>query len=261
MARGGVKIDRRTPLVAGGTGVGLVVGWALWPKSYRPNLHVGPGEQLFNAFLKIGTDGRVIVALPQLELGQGSWTSLPQLLADELGADWRTVGVEPAPYGPLYVNRLLRGQPEAESEGESRPGAFAPKIVATAGSTSTRAFGRQMREAGAGARALLMQAAARRWGGDWRSLDTVAGFVTGPGGRLAFAELAEAAARERLPDDLPVRAGIENRLTGQPAPRLDLPSKIDGSARFAADVRLPGLAYASVRNGPSPDSRLVRIDQ
>src|SRR4029434_9424356 len=74
------------------------------------------GETIFNAFLKIARDGRVIVAVPQAELGQGVWTSLPQILADELGADWRTVAVEPAPISPLYANQLLAEQAANDSE-------------------------------------------------------------------------------------------------------------------------------------------------
>src|SRR4051795_4760688 len=109
-------ISRRTLLIGGGAGVGLLVAWRLWPRSYTPNLRAAPGESLFNAYLKIGSDGRVIVAVPQAELGQGVWTSLPQILADELGADWRTVAVEPAPLSPLYANRLFAEQGADESE-------------------------------------------------------------------------------------------------------------------------------------------------
>ena len=90
-------ISRRGLLIGGGAAAGLLVAWQVWPRSYAPNLRVGEGEHLFNAFLKIGIDGRVIVAVPQAEIGQGVYTSLPQILADELGADWATVGVEPAP--------------------------------------------------------------------------------------------------------------------------------------------------------------------
>ena len=106
----GRGIDRRTLLIGGGIGAGLLLAWQVWPRSYAPSLRAAPGESLFGAFLKIGNDGRVIVAVPQAELGQGSWTALPQILADELGADWRTVSVEPAPLSPLYANRLLAGE-------------------------------------------------------------------------------------------------------------------------------------------------------
>ncbi|HEY0412586.1 MAG TPA: molybdopterin cofactor-binding domain-containing protein [Allosphingosinicella sp.] len=272
MARGGERggIGRRNFLVGGGAGVGLLLAFALWPRRYPPNLPLGPGETLLGAFLKIGSDGRVIVAVPQAELGQGIWTSLPQILADELGADWRTVGVEPAPIGALYANTLL-----AEAAGdETLPGwlrgggrwaareyAVRHAAMATAGSTSIRAFEPRMREAGAAARALLMQAAARRWGGDWRALDTVAGFVTSGRAKLSFAELAEAAAKEDVPDELPVRGGLDNRLYGRSVPRLDLPSKVDGTAQYAGDVRLPGMVYASVRAGPCEASRLTRSDR
>lgn len=266
MARGGETrgISRRTLLIGGGAGAGLLVAWALWPRSYEHNLRAGEGEQPFNAFLKIGNDGRVLVAVPQSELGQGSWTGLAQILADELGADWRTVGVEPAPIGPLYANRLLaEGVDDGSFAGaarrwQARQFEGGEAAMLTAGSTSVRAFEKPLREAGAGARALLMKVAARRWEMDWETLDTAAGFVTDGARKLAFAELAEAAAGEELPEHLPIRAGIDNRLAGQKLPRLDLPSKVDGSAPFAGDIRLPDMVYASVRAGPTEDSRLAR---
>lgn len=238
-----MKLSRRNLLVGGGVGAGLVVAWALWPRTYAPNLVEGPGETLFNAYLKIGADGRVIVAVPQVEIGQGVYTSLPQILADELGADWRMVAVEPALLNPLYANPLLGDE------------------MMTGGSTSVRAFEAPLREAGAAARALLMKAAAARWDADWETLDTVGGFVVNGPQRLSFAALAEEAAEIDLPDELPVRAGPNNRLAGQPLPRIDVPAKVDGSARFAADVRLPDMVYASVRQGPGRNPRLVRVDR
>ncbi|MGA9582110.1 MAG: molybdopterin cofactor-binding domain-containing protein [Allosphingosinicella sp.] len=266
MARGGETrgLSRRTLLISGGAGAGLILAWALWPRSYEHNLRAGEGEQAFSAYLKIGNDGRVLIAVPQAELGQGSWTALAQILADELGADWRTVGVEPAPIGPIYANRLLvEGPDDGSFAGGARrwraqrfEGGEAGML--TAGSTSIRAFERPLREAGAGARALLMKAAAGRWGVEWETLDTAAGFVIDGTRRLGFAELAEEAAGEALPDYLPIRAGIDNRLAGQPLPRLDSPSKVDGSAPFAGDIRLPEMVYASVRAGPTEDSRLAR---
>jgi isoquinoline 1-oxidoreductase beta subunit len=260
---------RRTLLVGGGAGVGLALAWALWPRSYAPNLRVGDGESLFNAFLKIGRDGRVIVAVPQAELGQGVYTSLPQILADELGADWRTVSVEPAPVNPIYANQLLAEElgagalPSALRGIErwtSRQYAVRSALMLTGGSTSVRAFESRLREAGAGARALLSMTAAERWGTDWERLDTAGGFVTDGSRRIAFAELAEAAAGLDLPSRLPVRGDPENRLTGKPLSRLDVPAKVDGTALFAGDVRLPDLVYASVRSGPIGDSRLVGAD-
>ena len=105
--RMGKGLDRRTLLVGAGASAGLLLAWGAWPRTYRPNLNAAPGETVFNAFLKIDKAGRILVIVPQAETGQGVTTLLPQILADELGADWRTVGVQSAPISPLYANRLL----------------------------------------------------------------------------------------------------------------------------------------------------------
>ncbi|MDQ3139702.1 MAG: molybdopterin-dependent oxidoreductase, partial [Pseudomonadota bacterium] len=208
------------------------------------------------------------VAVPQAEIGQGVYTSLPQIVADELGADWRTVAVEAAPIGPLYANALYAAEAGmipswAHAAGDWAAQEYASRnaLMITGGSTSIRAFEPRLREAGAAARALLMKAAAKRWDVDWDGLDTAKGFVLGAGKRLSFAELAEEAAGEQVPDELLYRGGPENRLTGQPLPRIDLPAKVDGSAQFAGDVRLPDMVYASVRQGPHGDARLIEIDR
>ena len=103
------NIDRRQLLIGGGVGVGLLVAWGSGRAAMRRTCAPRRARPLFNAWLKIGTDGHVTVAVPQAELGQGVWTTLPQILADELGADWRTVAVEPAPLSPLYANRCSPG--------------------------------------------------------------------------------------------------------------------------------------------------------
>jgi isoquinoline 1-oxidoreductase beta subunit len=261
---------RRQLLIGGGAGLGLYVAWRFWPRSYAPNLRAAEGETLFNAFLKIGRDGHVAVAVPQTELGQGVYTSLPQILADELGADWRTVSVEPAPISPLYANILLAeeaaddsGWPEALRGGGrwvARDFATRNALMLTGGSTSVRAFEARLREAGAAARVMLCMAAAERWGANWEELETRDGFVWRENDRIRFAELAEAAPGYRPPGILPMRDDVEGRLAGQPLPRLDAPAKIDGSALFAADVRFPDMVYAAVRSGPW-GSRLAGIDK
>jgi isoquinoline 1-oxidoreductase beta subunit len=266
----GRTIDRRSLLIGGGVGVGLLIGWSLWPRRYRPNLRAGEGETIFNAYLKVGDDGRVIVAVPQAELGQGVYTSLPQILADELGADWRTVAVEPAPSSPLYANPLLARNltSEAPMEGAGGLARWAlrgddshPAFTLTGGSTSVRAFEPRLREAGAAARSLLAKAAAARWDAEWDVLEVHDGFVWNGRDRISFGELAADAARYDVPGDLPMREGNENRLTGQPLPRLDLPSKVDGSAQFAGDIRLPDMVFASIRQGPNGAGRLLRVDR
>lgn len=265
-ARSGKGPTRRQLLIGGGAGVGLVVAWAVWPRSYVVNLTANEGESVFGAWIKIGTDNRVIVAVPQAEMGQGVYTAMPQIVADELGADWRMVGVEPAPLNPLYANPLaartlfeaaLGGLPERMQ----RTHAARAALVLTGGSTSIRAFEADLRQAGAAARALLCKAAAVRWGVDWRSCGTAGGMVIHGSDRLKFGELAADAADERVPPDLQLRSGEDGRLYGQPLPRLDAPSKVDGTANFAADVRLPGMVYAAIRQGPTSGSALVRADE
>src|SRR3954469_2356270 len=166
--------SRRTLLIGGGAGLGLLVAWAVWPRTYLPNLNVEAGETLFGAWLKIGSDGHITVAVPQAELGQGVFTAFAQIIADELGADWKTVGVEPAPLNPLYANPL--GASElfevalgSLSQSLQRTHAARTALVLTAGSSSIRNFEGDLRQAGAAARVMLCKAAARRWGVDWQS--------------------------------------------------------------------------------------------
>ena len=265
-----IEISRRTLLIGGGVGAGLLVAFGLWPRSYRPNLRVAPGESLFNAFLKIANDGRIVVAVPQAEIGQGVWTSLPQILADELGADWRTVSVEPAPISPLYANLLLAEENAGGilpslfggiSRWTAREYATRNALMLTGGSTSIRAFEGPMRDAGAAARAMLCKAAAKRWGVDWEMLDAAQGFVVNGAERLPFADLVTDAAELEPPEYLPMRGGVENRLVGESLPRLDLPAKVDGTALFAGDIRMTDLVYASSRAAPIPGSRLVEVDR
>lgn len=261
-------LTRRGLLIGGGAGVGLILAWAVWPRRYLPNLSADKGETIFGAWLKIGDDGHVTVAVPQAEHGQGVYTALPQIVADELGADWRTVAVEPAPINPLYANPAgaddLFETAHDTVMGRWR-GAHAVRIglMLTAGSSSVRTFENDLRDAGAAARILLCKAAAARWNIDWQAGDTEAGFVIHGKDRLRFAELAAeaGASAASLPDPLPWRTGDAGRLSGQSLPRLDAPAKIDGSANFAGDVRLPDMVFASIRQGPIGDSRLVRVDR
>jgi isoquinoline 1-oxidoreductase beta subunit len=263
-------LSRRTLLVGGGAGVGLAFAWAVWPRRYAPNLVAGPGETVMDAFLKIGVDGRVTVIVPQAEMGQGVWTSLPQILADELGADWRQVGVEPAPINPVYANTLLLEEAASEQLPGflGGPGRWAVReyatrnaLMMTAGSSSIRGFEQRFREAGSAARALLCMAAGKRLGADWRACDTEKGFVVRGDDRFRFGELAAEAAAFSPPDPLPLRTPGEGKLSGQSVPRLDLPAKVDGTLRFAGDVRLPKMVFASIRHGPLGDTSLGAIDE
>ena len=245
---------RRSFLAAVAVGGGLAVGWAVWPRQYPPNLAAAPGETIFNPWLKIGRDGHVTVVVPQIELGQGSYTTIPQIMADELGADWRTVAVEPAPLNQVYANGAII----AEWQEGFFPG---PELQVTGEATTVRAFERAVRRAGAGARVLLCKAAAKRWDADWRACDTAEGFVIRGNDRLRFGELAEEAAGFELPESFLLRFGSANRLTGHGLARLDIPAKLDGSVNYAGDIRLPDMVFASIRQGPPGDSRLISVDK
>jgi isoquinoline 1-oxidoreductase beta subunit len=241
-------VDRRGLLVGGATATGLVIAYALWPRATSSPLRAArDGEQVLGPFLKVAADGRVTVAVPQAETGQGIWTGLAQIAADELGAAWDLVAVEPAPMSPLYANAVAAKVYGADTR-------------LTAGSSSVRAFEGPLRAAAATARALLCAAAAEQWRVSAAECDAVDGFVVHEGKRLGFGTLADRAARIGAPASAPLRPVGSGKLAGQPLGRVDLAAKSDGSWRFAGDVRLPNLAFASVRIAP-PGGRLTGFDR
>jgi isoquinoline 1-oxidoreductase beta subunit len=268
----GPRLTRRGLLVGAAATGGLAVAWSLWPRTYSGVLAASEGEHLFGAWLTIGEDGVVTVAVPQLEMGQGVTTILPQIVATELGADWRQIAVLPVPPNGAQANAVLAakwaelwsGMPSAARDPE---GFFAPRFAAvhafdaTADGTTLAAYEQPAREAGAAARALLAMAAADRWGVEYETLEVRGGLVMGADGKQArFGELAAAAAALTPPDPPPLRPDPPAEVpTGfeegeSPVllfPRLDLPSKVDGSHVFAADVRLPGMVHAAIRHGPA----------
>lgn len=233
------SIDRRTLIVGGGVGVGLIVAFTLWPRRLHSDLAPGTGEQAFGNYIKVARDGRVTVAVPQVETGQGIWTSLPQIVADELGSAWESVAVEPAPLTGAYANPL------AEQEG------WPDGTRITAASTSVRGFEQPLREAAAIARTMLVGAAADRWNVDPRECESADGFILHSGRTFTFGELAEEAAHRSPPNSPLPRQTQRSPLMGQPLPRLDGRAKCTGGLRFAADVRLPGMLFASARLAPT----------
>lgn len=250
------RTTRRKFLIGGAAATGLLIGYAVWPRNRPLNLVARDGEQIINGWLKIGIDGQVTVMVPQAEMGQGVYTSLPQIVADELGADWRTVGVEPAPLHPVYANTAM-----AVAASKAAPGLLQGVVrwaavevtrrldlQLTASSNSIAGFYDTLRLAGASARELLCKAAAREWGVDWEQCDTVDGFVVYQANRIRFAEIAVKAAAEDPSEEPVLRA--RPRLIGTSVPRLDIPAKTNGSARFGADVRVPGMVYAAIKGGP-----------
>ncbi len=274
-----MQLSRRTLLIGALAGGGLAVGYALRPRAYPLPLEPAPDETAFGAWIKIARDGMVSVAVPQLEMGQGITTLIPQIVAVELGADWRRVAVEPAPPSGHYPNLPLAARwaelwMPAGSGLADEPGDFLTRRFAqgerfnvTADGTSIAAYEAPLRAAAASTRAMLAQAAAERWDADWTDCEAQDGFIFLGKRRLSFGELAAAAARFDPPAEPLLRTdAAKERPTLFPAgakpdfPRLDLPAKANGSMVFASDVRLPGLVYAAIRHAPIGDSTLAGFE-
>lgn len=275
-----MQVTRRGLIAGAAAGGGLLVAWWLLPRTYPNPLRPASGEQVFGAWLKIAEDGVVTVAVPQLEMGQGVTTLLPQVVAQELGADWRQVAVEPAPVSGAYGNIPLARKwmplwdPLAAGLSEVSDGLLAERFArghrfnATAEGTALAAYELPCREAAAVARALLAQEAADRWGASWEECEVESGLVMLGERRATFGELAAGAAERSPPDPPPLRpeppaeAPLPAEAEVLPAfPRIDLPSKVDGSFRFAGDVRLPGMVFASIRHGPADGSALAGFNR
>ncbi len=270
-----MQVSRRGLLIGALAGGGLAVGYLLRDREFPLPLSPAPDEAAFGAWIRISSGGIVTVNVPQLEMGQGVTTLIPQVIAQELGADWRRIAVEPAPLSPHFANALLASRwadlwmPGFAGAASSPGSAIARRwaqdslFMVTAEGTSLAACEAPCRVAAASARALLCMAAADRWDVDWEDCEAVGGHVTHGARRLSFGELAAAAAGFDPPRSPPLRANPAQERSAQfpPGtpphhPRLDLPSKADGTYRFAGDVRLPGMVFAAIRHGPIGDSVL-----
>jgi isoquinoline 1-oxidoreductase beta subunit len=197
-----------------------------------------------DAFVRIGTDGRVTLIMPQVEMGQGMYTSLPMLIAEELEVPLDQVHVEHAPPSDkLYANPLIGFQ-------------------ATGGSTSIMGFYEPLRKVGASARIMLVAAAAQRWGVEPASCRAEKGSVHHPatGRTLTYGALAEAAAKVPAPAEVKLKDPKDFVLIGTPAKRLDSPEKVNGTAKYSIDVRLPGLKIATLAESPVLGGKVVSVD-
>jgi isoquinoline 1-oxidoreductase beta subunit len=254
----------------------LAVGWSLLPPRQRLQgsapLPVAVGQVALNGWLKIGSDGLVTVIMAKSEMGQGAHTGLAMLLAEELDADWAAVRVEASPVDRIYAN--ISAAVDGSSLHPDEQGLWrdilersTAKIVReiglmlTGGSTSIKDLWLPMRQAGASARAMLVAAAAQRWGVDAAQITVRAGRVLHADGRSAgFGELAADAARQALPKDPPLKAAADFKLIGQPLQRVEAAAKGDGRAGFGIDTLLPGLRYASVLMCPTLGGRPGKVD-
>jgi isoquinoline 1-oxidoreductase beta subunit len=237
------RVSRRDFLrVSAAAGGGLLLGLHLPGRARAAS--AAPEAEPFapNAWIRIAPDDTVTLLVARSEMGQGVYTALPMLLAEELEADWSRVHVEMAPADPAYTNRLLGRQ-------------------ATGGSTAIRDAWPKLREAGATARHMLEVAAAQRWGVKPGQCQAKQGVVHGPGGRSAtFGELAEAAAELSPPESVDLKDPADYTLVGTDTSRLDARAKVTGTAEFGMDVRLEGLLTATVQRCPVLGGRVESVD-
>ncbi len=195
-----------------------------------------------NAFVRIGIDDRVTVIVNHSEMGQGVYTSLPMLLAEELDADWSKVGFEAAPVDPKY----------------NHP-AFGMQM--TGGSSSVWSGLEQFRQAGAAARAMLISAAAQQWNVDAATCRTESGAVlNGSNRKLTYGHLAAAAAKLTPPEHVQLKDPKTFKLIGKPIKRLDTPEKLNGKAEFGIDVKLPGMLTAVIARPPIFGAKMKGFD-
>ena len=279
-------MKRRTILLAGVGAVGaLFVGWAVLPVGQRQRgkrpLPVREGGFAPNAWLKIDADDTVTVIMPRVEMGQGAQTGLAMLVAEELDADWSRVRIEFAPFDSVYNNLAVASaglpfQPDDHGVGRRAAVHLTDKVVRhigvmiTGGSSSLDDLWLPLREAGAYTRTVMLGLAAERWQVDAAACTVERGAVVhATHGRLRFGELI-VALRGRNPDELVPRGTsaaaerlktpAQRNLLGRSPMRLDTPSKVDGSAQFAADFREPGMCYATLEFAPQRDATPQRID-
>jgi len=243
------NLSRRELLGAGSAlTLGFVMGCAHQPPrdAFIALGAPSPAEpRWLNAWVQIAEDGVVTLRMGAAEMGQGVYTALPMLLAEELDVDWETVHVESAPEGKDYRHKNV------EYPGESQ---------LTGGSLSVRGYWLELREAGAAARAMLVAAAARRWGVNAEDCRTELGRVICGEHSAGYGELVADASLLDPPKHPRIKEPSELKLLGTSPPRLDLPGKVNGTATFGIDVKVDGMVYATVIVCPHHGGRLVSMD-
>ncbi len=214
---------------------GLVIGFYLPAKGGRAYAAEAPSKPVYppNAFIKISADDSITVIINKSEMGQGVYTSLPMLLAEELEADWSRIRVESAPVDAVYNHTSFGMQ-------------------MTGGSSSIPSSWEQLRRVGASARILLIRAAATQWGVPEKTCHALNSQVihAESGRKLGYAALAEAAGKLPLPENVVLKQPKDFKLIGKPLKRLDTPAKINGSAQFGLDVYLPGMLTVLIARSP-----------
>jgi isoquinoline 1-oxidoreductase subunit beta len=236
---------------------GAAVGGGLLISLYLPELtpagvsakpsgklkSIEPATFAPNAFIRIAPDDTVTVIVNKSEMGQGVYTSLPMLIAEELEADWSKIKVESAPVDAVYNHTVFGMQ-------------------LTGGSTSTASEWQRFRKAGATARIMLIAAAAQNWKVEPQSLRAENGFVihAASNRRASFGSLADTAATLTPPKDVPLKDPKDFKLIGKSTRRLDTPAKVNGSAQFGLDVQIPGMMTAVVARPPVFGGKVVSLN-
>jgi isoquinoline 1-oxidoreductase beta subunit len=238
----------RRALLSGGLAGGFLLAFHLPLRAAvnEPNQppDVTDGKFAPNAFIRIDAEGTTTLVMPQVEMGQGIYTAVSMILAEELDADWSKVTLQHAP-----ANEKLYGNP-----------VFI--IQATGGSTSVRAFWKPLRDAGANARAMLVQAAAAQWQVDPASCTTSKGEVTHKesGRTLSYGALALAAGGQTPPKDIQLKDPKNFVYIGQSLKRLDTPDKVNGKAVYGIDAMLPDMKFATLAQSPVFGGKVGKVD-
>ncbi len=270
-------MKRRTFLLgAAGAAGALVLGWSVLPPRQRLTtaqpLALREGQAALNGWVKVAADNSVTVVMCKSEMGQGIYTGLAMLLAEELDADWAQVRIERSPIDKIYNNLAsvvdgLPFHPDDDGAIKRVAGWLSAKtmreigVMVTGGSSSIKDLWLPLREAGASARAMLIAAAAEQWKLPAGECRAEAGRVLHPSGKSAsFGELAALAARQPLPGKVALKDPARFKLIGRSVHRIEAASKIDGTARFGIDVLPPGLLHAGVTMCPTLGGKVARFD-
>ena len=224
-------------------GGGLMIGWI--PAGCSNEAPHGPQTLPPSAYVRLDRQGKVTIVSPMAEMGQGVYTALPMLIAEELDVDMRNVTVEPSPPNDkLYGNAFLGGS------------------QTTGNSSSIRGFYVPLRQVGAAARAMLISAAAEKLNVDAGRLTTEPGYVVEVAGnrRIPYGELVDAAAKLPVPNGVKLKDPSTFRIIGTSAKRLDVAGKVNGEAVFGIDVKVPGMKVATVAASPAFGGTLASFD-
>ena len=234
-------IDRRNFLIAGAIGGGALYLGIRFAGNRFGNAPASGATLAPNAFLRVAPDDTVTVIIGKAEMGQGIYTGLAMVVAEELDVDPKRVQVEMAGADPAFN---VPGLP----------------IQFTGGSMSTHTTYPQLRQAGAAARVLLLNAAADHWKVSAANLRTEDGFVFNGSDKLSYGRLADAASKLPVPEKVALKDPAQFRYLGKPQKRLDTPMKVDGSAKFGIDVRLPGMLFAVIARPAVVGATLRKVD-